>query len=83
MDFNKEIHVQTRKCTNNMDTSVKNTKGTKKCYAQCGKFSVKCKRAKQSPFQKLESFWMRGLKNLESEEWRTEQLPSVNKLRTL
>jgi len=37
-----------------MDASVKNTKGAKKCYAQCGKFSGKCTRVKQSPFKKLE-----------------------------
>jgi len=37
-----------------MDASVKNTKGTKKCYAQCDKFSGKCKIVKQSPFKKLE-----------------------------
>jgi len=66
VDLNKEIHDQTGKCTNNTDTSVKNMRGTKKCYAQCGKFSGKCKRVKQSPFKKLESFWICDLKKLES-----------------
>jgi len=35
---------------------LKTRKALKKCYAQCGKFSGKCKRVKQPPFKKTGEF---------------------------
>jgi hypothetical protein len=65
VNLNRETHIQTRKSTHNTNTYVKNIEGTKKCYAQCGKFSGKYTRVKQSPLQKLVSFWMCGLNKLQ------------------
>jgi hypothetical protein len=58
MDANKETRValaaRLGTAPSTLNTTVKSRKDTKKCYAQCGRFSGQRKSLKQSPFEELE-----------------------------
>jgi hypothetical protein len=59
VDANKETRVALAArlgiAPSTLNTIVKSRKDTKKCYAQCGRFSGQRKSLKQSPFEELES----------------------------
>jgi hypothetical protein len=71
VDANKETRVALAArlgiAPSTLNTIVKRRKDTKKCYAQCGRFSGQRKRQKQSSFEELESLLAtRGLNKLEA-----------------